>query len=67
MQLESCAVATKRTLEFDLVQAAVLLVLAMVGLEDVWGWNLGLEERVVAELVLGDVGVEKGSEELVVV
>ena len=66
MQLEGGAVAAERTLELDRVEAAVLLVLAMVALKDVWGWVLGLESGV-AELVLGNVGVEEGSEEVVVV
>lgn len=63
-------IATKRTLKLDGVEAGVLLVLAIVLLEEGWGWTwtlgLGLECGVV-ELVLRDVGVEKGSEEVVVI
>ena len=59
-------VAAERTLELDRVKTTVLLVLAMVALKDVWGRVLGLESGV-AELVLGNVGVEEGSEEVVVV
>lgn len=63
-------IATKRTLKLDGVEAGVLLVLAIVFLEESWGWGwtfgLGLESGVV-ELVLRDVCVEKGSEEVVVV
>lgn len=68
MKLEGRMVAAKRTLELDGVEAGVLLVLVIVFLEEGWGWTwtLGLECSVV-ELVLRDVCVEKGSEEVVVV
>lgn len=55
------------TVELDGVKAVVLLVLAMVALEDGWCWKLGLE-GVVAELtVLGEFGIEERSQKLVVV